>query len=252
MNHISASGRGLLVIAIHNKDQSSNGTWAIRHYNVLDEDYFQSDWPTGVRIIDNRDAMHQRGWTYFRVTGQVNGANITGNGQIPFVYATSRQYSPWLNLHVGQDYTITDTSAEACVYGTGGKPLARYRPGSFFKGLLRPWMGLHTIDTIRRDAAEKKVWFETNHKANNGKVELDLSYEQVVLKYKIDMETDVIDEMVLFVGDNEIGYLKFSYLQEVGNVGDDFKEPRIKSSRQQQKDEGLLWLVKLAEGSLGK
>jgi len=263
MNHISASGRGLLVIAIHNKDQSSphlfasqnrssGGPWAIRHYNVLDEDYFQSDWPTGVRITDNRDAMHKRGWTYFRVTGQVNGANVTGSGRLPFVYATSRQHSQWLNLQVGMDFTITDTSVGASICSARGKLLAGHKAGTFFKGLPRPWMGLHTIDTIRRDAAEKKVWFETKHTAHNGKVELDLSYEQVLLKYKIDMETDVIDEMILFVGDNEIGYLKFSYLQEVGNVGGDFTEPRIQSNRQQQKDEGLLWLVKLAEGSLGK
>ena len=42
-----------------------------------------------------------------------------------------------------------------------GTALGKYPRGSFFKGLSRPWMGLHTIDSVRRDAAEQRARFET-------------------------------------------------------------------------------------------
>jgi RNA polymerase sigma-70 factor (ECF subfamily) len=253
IEYVPNKNRGLLVIATHNSSKGSNHSWAIRHYNVLDEDYFQSDWPTGVRTIDNRDMMHKRGWTYFRVTGQINGENVYGVGRIPFVYATSRRYSPWLKLRIGGSLRIADSGTDACVYDGSGKVTTRYEGGSFFKGLGRPWMGLHTVDTVRRDAAEQLIWFETELGPGSSKVQVILTCEQVKLIYTIDLKTDVIDEMTFSAQENIKGQLRFSYLQNIDSVGNEFARPtRQSSQKRQQKSKGLLWLVQLAEDSLGK
>ena len=81
------------------RNSKGNDTLSIRHQNNLDEDYFQADWPTNANVVDNRDEMHKRGWTYFSVSGNINGQNVTGKGRIPFVYSTSDKYSPWILVY---------------------------------------------------------------------------------------------------------------------------------------------------------
>jgi hypothetical protein len=217
-----------------------------RHFNVLQEEYFQFDWPQSTTVIDNRDAMHKRGWTYFRISGLVNGKEVSGTGRIPFVYETSKRFSPWLRLQFGDGSKILDNGAEACVFDGSSKEVARYAGGSFFKGLGRPWIGLHTIDTVRRDAAEQQVWFETKKISGDNKAEVVLTVEQAKLVYTIDMETDVV-EKITFAGTNgSEGELRFSYLQDIENVGNEFASPRAGSYRRsQQNSPGMLWLVKL-------
>ncbi|MCK4292593.1 MAG: RNA polymerase sigma factor, partial [Planctomycetes bacterium] len=157
MEYVSASGRGLLVVCKRDSSRDDR-IWRVhRHSNVLDELFFQFDWPDGTKIVDNRDAMHKRGWTYFRITGRINTEKITGAGRIPFVYAARGEYWPWLRLHVG------------------AKEFVDAGDGALFKGLSRPWVGLHTIDTVRRDAAEQDVWFETTYTPGKGKAEVVLT-----------------------------------------------------------------------------
>ena len=250
MKHITAKGRGLLLIAARSKD--SNRSWAVRHYNVLDEDYFQSDWPATAKVFDNRDAMHKRGWTYFRVSGKVNGQNVFGTGRIPFVYATSEQYSPWLKLQVGS-LMIVDTYTEAYLNRLQSEQFETYAGGSFFKGLTRPWMGLHTIDTVRRDAAEQRISFETKHTPGSRFAQVELIYKGFRLIYNIDLEMDVIDEITFSTDQGKKGNLKFSYLQSIEGAGgsEDFRPPRPRRRRASKNSPGLLWLLQLAEGSLG-
>ena len=248
--HIEAKGRGLLLIAARSKD--SNRSWAVRHYNVLDEDYFQSDWPATAKVFDNRDAMHKRGWTYFRVSGKVNGQNVFGTGRIPFVYAMSEQYSPWLKLQVGS-LMIVDTYNDAYLDRLPSEQLGAYAGGSFFKGLTRPWMGLHTIDTVRRDAAEQRISFETKHTPGSRFAQVELIYKGFRLIYNIDLEMDVIDEITFSTDQGKKGNLKFSYLQSIEGAGgsEDFRPPRPRRRRASKNSPGLLWLLQLAEGSLG-
>jgi len=271
MKHVPATGKGLLVIAARSQTRDEGRVtsdvnhpssivhrpWAIRHYNVLEEDYFQSDWPATTKIVDNRDVMHRRGWTYFRVTGQVNGQNVFGTGRIPFVYLASRRYSPWLKLQVGS-LTIVDTYKEAYLCRVAppqADQITTYKGGSFFKGLARPWMGLHTIDTVRRDAAEQRIWFET--KPATGEqgsqfAQVQLVYKGLRLVYKIDMETDVVEEITFFNEQDKIGYLKFLYLQSINQVREEFVPPdRPRHWTAPKGSPGLLWLVQLVEGSLG-
>jgi len=249
MKHLPAKGRGLLVVAARNKDNSE--PWAIRHSNVLEEGYFQSDWPTTAKVSDNRDVMHKRGWTYFRVTGQINGENVSGMGRIPFVYATSAQYSPWLKLRIGS-MTIVDSKNEAYVYSSPSEKFVKYQSGSFFKGLTRPWLGLHTIDIIRRDAAAQRVRFETKHTPGSRFAQVELIREGLRIIYNVDLETDVIDEITFSTDEGEKGNLKFSYIQTINDViNGEFVYPNKSTTRGTSKSSsGLLWLVQLVEGTL--
>ncbi len=252
MNHIAAKGRGLLLIAARSKAKDINQSWAVRHYNVLEEDYFQSDWPATAKVFDNRDAMHKRGWTYFRVSGKVNGQNVFGTGRMPFVYATSEQYRPWLRLQVGS-LMIVDTYTEAYLNRLQSDQFETYTGGSFFKGLTRPWMGIHTIDTVRRDAAEQRISFETKHTPGSQFAQVELIYKGLKIIYKIDMEMDAIDEITFSTDQGNKGNLKFSYLQSIEGAGatEEFKPPRPKRRKASNSSPGLLWLVQLVEGSLG-
>jgi len=250
MGHVAPRGKGLLVVAAQGQKNDDNQLWATRHSNVLEEDYFQSDWPATAKTIDNRDQMHKRGWTFFRVTGQLNGQNVSGTGRIPFVNLTSKQYGPWLKLQVGS-LKIVDTYREAYISKPSSAESKTYRGGSFFKGLCRPWMGLHTIDTIRRDAAEQRIRFETRHTPDSQFAEVELKHENATIVYKIDMETDVVDEITFSTDQGNTGNLKFSYLQSVDGVSQEFIPPvKPKNPTNTGSGPGILWLVQLMEDSL--
>ena len=192
--------------------------------------------------------MHQRGWTYFRITGHIAGQGISGTGRLPFVYASSKSFSPWLKLKMADGSKICDTDTGACMYDSSGRVMARYKGGSFFKGLARPWMGLHTVDIVRRDAAEQEVWFKTNPLPDSDQVELVLSHKQVKLVYTIDMDSDVVEKITVTGANGVEGELSFSYLQEMENTGSEFAPPRIINHRvPQREDQGMLWLMKLPD-----
>jgi RNA polymerase sigma-70 factor (ECF subfamily) len=246
---VTAKGEGLLVIAVRDETTDGNRPWVIRHYNELEEDYFQADWPATAKVIDNRDQMHERGWTFFRISGQIHGVTVTGSGRIPFVYFTSLQYRPWLKLQVGS-LTIVDTYDSAYTYSSPQEPLGNYKGGSFFKGLGRPWMGLHTIDTVRRDAAEQRIPFDTTHTQGSRYASVELVRNDIRMIYKIDLEKDVIDEITFYNNQEIIGNLKFSYLQSVqDNI--EFTVPgRPRQQSVAKSSSGLLWLVQLMEDSL--
>ena len=244
MEYVRREGGGLLVTV--SRGGESNRLRITRNYNVLEEEYFQYDWPAGAKVVDNRDVMHQRGWTYFRISGQIGGEKVSGAGRIPFVCAAVKQYSSWLRLEVAGRLRITDSVEGAYVRSGDGKVSTRYPAGSFFAGLARPWMGLHTIDTVRRCAARQGIWFETELQAGSDKAQVTLTHKQGRLVYTIDMEADVIDK-IEFCGQIE-GELRFSYMQEIAEVGGEFDRPGRKSYRVQRlKGPGVLWLLELVD-----
>jgi RNA polymerase sigma-70 factor (ECF subfamily) len=223
MKYVPSYRNGLLVVVKH--DQNNNYSQFTFRSDVSDEECFRYRWPAGARVIDNRDEMHKRGWTYFTITGQINGKEVQGRGRIPFVYAVSLEHWPWLELKVG-DRIVNEAG---------------------FAGIGRPWIGLHTVDTIRRDAAQKQIWFETEYKKRNGKAEVALKHKDGKIMYTINMKKDVV-ESIEFSGDTQ-GRLNFNYLQDIDNIGNEFAEPRWKSSMQGHQDMlGMLWLVRLVEG----
>ena len=240
----------VLIIGTHQQAGGSN--WQIiRHYNLLEEEYFRYDWPAAATVIDNRDQMHNRGWTYFTVSGRLGQEDISGKGLIPFVYESSKNNPPWLTISIGGRRQIIDTNNQACVLGGNSQPQVLYEGGTFFKGLLRPWMGLHTIDVIRRDAAEHGIRFETGYTAGAGKAEVALTDKETRLVYIIDLNNDIIESIRFWAGNNYLGELTFSYLQDIEDVGTGFPSPRIgKDVKGPPQGRLKLWLVRVAEGSL--
>jgi RNA polymerase sigma-70 factor (ECF subfamily) len=255
MEYVSSEQNGLLVVAKH-EPQGSYSQVTHRH-NLSDEEYFRYDWPGWAQVVDNRDEMHKRGWTYFKITGMINNEEVSGFGRIPFVYAAAKSYRPWLRLKTGGGLVLLDTGEQACVSRASGEPFAKYRGNSFFKGLSRPWMGLHTIDTIRRDAAEEQIHFDTEYSAETNKAKIVLTSEENQIVYTIDMEKDVIERIDFSVsesmGRDAKGQFIFTYLEDVDDAGEEFAEPRTKTAKSsQQNGPGIMWLIKLAAGTLGK
>lgn len=242
---------GLLVICHHEGDRAGR-IWRIdRHLNVLDEEYFHFSWPETTRVIDNRDAMHRRGWTYFRINGRIGGSHLSGTGRVPFIYASAHQHYPWLKIDVGAESTLIDTPGGARIHDHTGRITQRLPGGSFFKGLPRPWMGLHCIDTIRRDAAERRLRFETICYDDGTHAKVTVHAEGTALVYTVDVETDVIETIELFKGTpaepNRTGQLNLTYLQEMPESADGLfnapAEPRSRTVTTQ--GTGLLWLIEL-------
>jgi RNA polymerase sigma-70 factor (ECF subfamily) len=253
--YVPFGGNGSLIIVRQNGANISSQV--ISHNNVPDEEYFRYDWPSGAKIIDNRDAMHKRGWTYFKITGEIEGEKVTGAGRIPFVYSVAGRNKPWLKLKIANKTEIVSSDEGTCIRNAGDRVVAAYTSESLFKGLARPWLGLHTIDTIRRDAAEKEVQFETRYIPGDRKANVMLTKKlrdrDIVLNYTIDMEKDVIYRITFSVnGDSKVraGELIFSYLEDIENVGGEFAEPMERGCKgMQQKDTTMTWLMELAQGS---
>lgn len=243
--YVRRKAGGLLVIASHSeKGDSSQIT---QHYNIPEEQYFLYGWSAEAKLADTRDTMHKRGWTYFRISGQIDGKQVRGTGRLPFVYETSKMRYPWLKMQVGEQLRIVDNGRDAYIHYQDGTVLGRYEGGSFFLGLSRPWMGLHTVDTVRRDAAKDKVWFESKLLPGTSKGQVVLSSDENKLIYTIDMEMDVVEKITFTSGQRQ-GVVEFTYLQEIGQVSREFATPRQRSYAGRQRDRlGILWLVHLFE-----
>jgi RNA polymerase sigma-70 factor (ECF subfamily) len=257
MEPVSAQGKGMLVVA--ERDEQAAGLagsktpvsrpWAVRQTNVLDEGYFQSDWSAGTTTIDNRDQMHARGWTYFSVSGRIGTQTVTGTGQIPFTYAASKTHAPWLALRVGETLSVEDSRSGAVRRDGQGSAVARYPQGSFFKGLIRPWMGLHTLDTIRRDAAQKRLRSDTQLMENGRDVRLTVQQDPIRMVYTIDLEADLVTRIEFFKAGSSIGYWEFQYVQGLDGDLEKFQAPSATAERvTSQEGPGILWLVGLAKG----
>jgi len=249
---------GLLRYALDDRFAEARNFRTNYKYNKLNESLFEYDFSENIPVIDERDQMHKRGWTYFRINGEINNQAISGMGQIPFVYNTSREHPAWMKLKIGNEFEIIDCNDGACLQRSDGTVIAAYKPGTFFKGLLRPWMGMHTIDIIRRDAARRRVAFRTmpvRYKENViVRVYHEDEHNNTELVYGIDMENDIIKEIRFEVRNRTIGSLEFSYIQDIEQAGDEFIAPVIARSPEvpARNGPGILWLVDLAQESLGK
>jgi len=249
---------GLLSDAVDNRFVDALNFRTEYEYNAAGEERFQYDWAADVPIVDKRDQMHRRGWTYFRVHGRVGDKTIEGRGQIPFVYEACNEHPPWMVLNIGDNLEIVDCSDGAYLRRADGALIAAYAPGTFFQGLARPWMGMHAMDSVRRDAAEQRVWFETRPAANKRDVVVTLMHDDKGMKtdlvYTIDAEKDIIKDIRFDIRKKTRGSLVFEYIRDIDDFGDEYGEPTVYDGEQLSVDEkpGILWLVSLAQGSLGR
>jgi hypothetical protein len=77
-----------------------------------------------------------------------------------------------------------------------------------------------------------------------------LTDEQVNLIYTIDMENDVIEKIKFLTGNSKAGELRFSYLQNIDDVNNEFVQPKAGSYRGSQRNlPDTLWLMKLIDNS---
>jgi RNA polymerase sigma-70 factor (ECF subfamily) len=248
--YIEDPGKGLLILC----DRDSNGQDRIRqtdhHPFVLQEEYFQFGWPQSARVVDQRDPMHHRGWTYVRLRGQMNGEPLTGTARLPFVYAASRAHYPWLDLRLGRETRAVDGKDGSVLYGRDGRIVAQYAAGSLLKGLARPWMGLHVIDTIRRDAAEQRLPFKTQFDGGDT-ARVTVQAGSITLVYTINMQGDIIERIGFHGGKagtpgSPGGELEFTYLQDIDGASAEFVEPRaITDGVRRPHARGMLWLTQL-------
>jgi hypothetical protein len=224
-----------------------------RHLNVLEEEYFQFGWPQSARRVDERDAVHRYGRAYFRITGQINGMTLTGTGRLPLVYAASRLHPSWLDIRIGRKLRAVDTSEGAVLYDQDGRIVARYPSGSFFKGLARPWMGLHCLDTVRRDAAGQQLPFETRYDSRMDQAIVLVQSEPEALTYTIDMKKDLIERLELNstgtkAGRAFAGELAFTYCPDDDSADAQFPEPRVAAAGAVKSNlRGMLWLWDVLE-----
>jgi hypothetical protein len=252
------SETGLLRSALDDRFMEVRNFRTDYNYNKLNEELFEYDWSKYIPVIDERDQMHKRGWTYFRINGEINNQTILATGQIPFVYNASKEHPAWMRLTIDNTLEIIDCNEGACIRRADGAVIAAYKAGTFFQGLLRPWMGMHTIDIIRRDAVRRRVAFKTRPARNGEDVIVSVYYEDkhvnTALVYSINMENDIIEDIKFKVRKMNIGSLVFSYLEDIEQAGDEFVEPAISESPEvpTRVAAGILWLVDLAQGNLGK
>jgi len=250
------TAKGLLVEVGYHAQEGFSRPEVIVNPNVSDEDYFQYDWPSDVPKQDHRDQMHSRGWTYFTITGKLHGQDLKGRGRMVFYYQNYLRSRPWLELQAAGLSILdpVDRPAMLTRRAQGGVQdrITIYPGGSFFKGLMRPWAGLHTLDTIRRDAAEGRVWFRTRPSDRDGLVQLELDLTDTVKAvYTIDMEADLVDRIEILDGGELVAYLAFEFAQDLDGLGTRIQEPAIVSASGRRLEEpGVVWLARLAQDSL--
>ncbi len=260
---------GLLVELYDNRFANAKDFKSAISYNVLDEKTFgdfRYKWPETAPVIDERDEIHRQGWTVFHITGTINGRAVYGNCRIPFVYNKLREYPPVLSLKIGDDLTLVDSAAGAAVLDHQGRVTASYPAGSFFKGLMRPWFGIHTIDSIRRDAAECRIPFKLE---NINFKEYDYErrivtlydapgYENTQISVSIDIDKNQIDKMEFGrpADDGKIaslGTLEFSYPASAARMAEMTEMPQINTGGlSNTQGVGMFWLFDLADGTLGQ
>ena len=217
-------------------------------FNQTDFDNFRYKWPADANVVDDRDALHKNLQAFVKITGQLNGVPIDGQGCIVFVYDKLAETTPWLKIKIG-DTEIIDNLQAAVLIRNGAK--FYYPPGTFFKGILRPWMGMHAIDIVRRDAAAQKIKFITtppgaNVWSDEYGLNVIITGSSAKLDYRISYTSDLLGKITFYANDKEIGQMNFEYVIDDEAIKN---RPRIDSGKNIRQLPGL-WLMKLADGSL--
>lgn len=225
-------------------------------YNTIDRDFFVYNWSENVPVKDRRDEMHKRGWTYVRMKGTVQGRTVVGSGRIPFTYSAYQEQPAWITFTVDDTLTISDTHQGAWTQAPSDGEVTAYPSGAFFSGLMRPWMGLHTMDLVRRDAAWSRRYFFTEEIEETGCIRVtvrdDPDEPHVKLAYTIDPSHDLLTAVTFLVDGDPAGQLEFDYLDSVTDVHDTYVEPTTDAPLDPpaQPTPGMLWLFALANGEL--
>jgi len=244
---------GLLAETIDRRFADASNYHTEYSYNTLEESFFDYIWSMDIPINDERDEMHRRGWTYYEISGEVNGQSITGGGIVPFTCKTAREHPACIHLHVGDEWYYVDTQQGAYVCRAEGDCVARYASGAFMKGWMRPWMGLHAVDIVRRDATEEHMQFETilSDEGDFAEIIIHDHHSDIRLRYSVDMEKDRIDwiQMESLVKERAGGIIQFHYCDDIRSLQEELMEPPTPEGTAAisvLENDGIRWISQLS------
>ena len=75
-------------------DDGQNLVTQVWDHDVTDDERYRYRWASNLKVTDQRDTMHQRGWTTFKVHGRLGNKRVMGYGQLPFTASQARNTSP--------------------------------------------------------------------------------------------------------------------------------------------------------------
>ncbi len=246
---------GRLARAIDYRFTDAYGFRTDFEYDPCGPEAFDASWHADAPRIDQRDTMHKRGWTYVRLSGRIGRHTISGTSRVPFLYGPAQQHPAWLSLRIGDDLLLTDSADGASVCMVDGDLVATYPAGTFMEGLARPWMGMHTLDTVRRDAVRRRIRFTTKALQEKPYIAVTLRPEGAQLTkltYTVDSETDVIDRIEFELNYQPGGEVVFTWLQDIDGAEPDFPPPPPLAAPDAKRSRPLdtLWLIALAQNDL--
>ncbi len=245
------------------KNKKDNRVKSVRNYetkyayNSLTEADFERFWPEDAAVVDDRDTMHYRGWTYVTIEGRLGEMPVRGKAHIPFSYTAWKEHKPWLTIDIGDSIQIIDTAEGACLIDESGTVTA-YPTGTFFNGLGRPWTGIRAYDTLRRDAATDRIPFASKREDETATVSLQrkLGPDTFKISYTIDMYRDIVTQIDLTsVGENAVaGQMILTYVQDdISEWAKNFQKPVLPNPKAVVAEvETQHWLLELLRHSCGR
>ncbi len=249
-SRMNSSVTSELLIAASKRKGTNNITFSVQHYDALMEERFQYNWPADSTVMDNRDSIHQQGWCYFTMKGTFKGLEISGLGQIPFKYPISQTRPAWFALKIDGIIKLFDSGKNAVMTNANGS-IVSYPSQTFLTGLNKPWMGLHCIDTIRRDAALSKIPFKTEMLADKALCKVSLLHPKGTIEYTINLYKDLIEKIsFLDESGNPCGDIILNYSVTVPTNLELFKKPVLEKYSGSIKRERIHWLAELVAGNL--
>ncbi len=229
MPQINPNDNPLLVV--HRMNLGKLEIQCFPDFDPTDEEYFLRPWPDGWRQVDRRDLIHQQGWCWFTITGTLAGQELYGSGRLPLVPIQYEQHPPTLSLSLGNHQSLHDLSDHA-----------------FYQGLSRPWCGLHSIDTIRRDAARLQLPFTLREGHRRTWMTVTITDSPYHYEYQVDMHADLLRKITCWKQEVQIGTLTLEYyVTKPSHAIPDIPHRRPIQSPQQ--GPSCWWLTALANGS---
>lgn len=239
-----------LLIAASKQKGTNNITFSMQHYDALMEERFQYNWPAESTVMDKRDGIHQQGWCYFTMKGAFKDREISGLGQVPFKYPVSQTRPAWFAIKIDDVIELFDGGNSAVMKNSNGS-IASYPAQTFLTGLNKPWIGLHCIDTVRRDAALSKIAFKTEMLSDEALCKVSLLHPKGTIEYTIDLYKDLIEKIsFLDKSGSPCGDIIFQYSVTAPTNLELFKKPALKKYSSSIKRERIHWLAELVAGNL--
>lgn len=234
---------GLCVVEKVREHLSASSFSSSINTKLIVESGFLYPWSVNTQQVDARDPRHRRGWTFFRIDGQIKGQMVEGRGRIPFSSEHFPEHFPWLMLQVGHWQYVDTPQLSARRHSSD--VIFTYPGGSFCVGMARPWTPLHTLDNIRRDAAQTQIPFSTRL-VTPDRVEVTLRLDAHQLCYTINLLDDLIESIRWLDQNNHpIGSLSFTYLDNLDEPIREVEIPYAERSGKSEKTPGLCWLLQL-------